>query len=108
MTKILRWSKQGIHRATRGDNRHQHQSVASAKSAAVAVGNSAAFVPFYSVTKDPGRGMGLSAVKSSLEIAGGTIDIESAPGVGTNVTVFLPIAVEHTLKSATTAETYSV
>ena len=69
---------------------------------------SAAFDPFYSVTKDPGRGMGLSAVKSSLEIAGGTIDIESAPGVGTNVTVFLPIAVEHTLKSATTAETYSV
>ena len=52
----------------------------------------AAFDPFYSVSRDPGRGIGLSAVQSSVEVVGGAVDIESAPGVGTNVAVFLPIA----------------
>lgn len=60
----------------------------------------AAFDPFYSVSRDPGRGIGLSAVQSSVEVAGGAVDIESAPGVGTNVAVFLPIAEKATADSS--------
>ena len=50
----------------------------------------AAFDPFHSATNQVGRGLGLSTVQSSIEVAGGAIDIESAPGVGTKVTVLVP------------------
>ena len=68
----------------------------------------AAFDPFYSVSRDPGRGIGLSAVQSSVEVAGGAVDIESAPGVGTNVAVFLPIAENATKESSIADQIYSV
>ena len=68
----------------------------------------AAFDPFYSISRDPGRGMGLSAVQSSVEVAGGAVDIESAPGVGTNVAVFLPIAEEATADSSIADQIYSI
>ena len=68
----------------------------------------AAFDPFYSISRDPGRGMGLSAVQSSVEVAGGAVDIESAPGVGTNVAVFLPIAEEATSDSSIADQIYSI
>ena len=51
----------------------------------------AAFDPFHSATNQVGRGLGLSTVQSSIEVAGGAIDIESAPGVGTKVTVLVPV-----------------
>ena len=50
-----------------------------------------AFDPFHSATNQVGRGLGLSTVQSSIEVAGGAIDIESAPGVGTKVTVLVPV-----------------
>ena len=50
-----------------------------------------AFDPFHSATNQIGRGLGLSTAQSSIELAGGAIDIESAPGVGTKVSILVPV-----------------
>ncbi|HSL17608.1 MAG TPA: ATP-binding protein [Methylomirabilota bacterium] len=51
-----------------------------------------AFEPF--VTSQPdGTGLGLAVVYSAVQEHGGTVDIESAPGRGTTITVELPNAV---------------
>lgn len=38
----------------------------------------------------PGTGLGMSIVKEIVEIMGGTVDLNSAPGEGTTVTLSLP------------------
>ena len=68
----------------------------------------AAFDPFYSASRDPGRGMGLSAVQSGLELVGGGIEIESAPGVGTNVSIFMPVFIEPTPEPSSSNQFYSI
>jgi two-component system chemotaxis sensor kinase CheA len=45
------------------------------------------------VTDVSGRGVGLDAVKQAVEAVGGTLDLESAPGAGTRVTLRLPLTV---------------
>jgi two-component system, chemotaxis family, sensor kinase CheA len=45
------------------------------------------------VTDVSGRGVGLDAVKRSVEALGGTLEIESAPGAGSLVTFRLPLTV---------------
>ena len=47
------------------------------------------FRTFYS-TKQGGSGLGLPTARKIVETHGGTIDIESAPGRGTKVTIWLP------------------
>lgn len=53
------------------------------------------FDPFFS-TKAPGKGtgLGLSTVAMIVRSAGGSIDIETAPGRGTKFSVYLPAAPE--------------
>jgi two-component system chemotaxis sensor kinase CheA len=44
------------------------------------------------VTDVSGRGVGMDAVRATLESLGGTVSIDSQPGVGTAVTLRVPIA----------------
>ena len=51
------------------------------------------YEPFFS-TKPQGTGLGLSLVKRIVEIQGGRIDVDTAPGKGTTVRLVLPLAEE--------------
>jgi nitrogen fixation/metabolism regulation signal transduction histidine kinase len=48
------------------------------------------FEPYFS-TKATGTGLGLTIAKRNVELNGGTILVQSSPGVGTTVTIELPI-----------------
>jgi signal transduction histidine kinase len=47
--------------------------------------------------RQSGPGLGLSLVKSFIELHGGRIELESRPGRGTTVTCYLPDRVESML-----------
>jgi nitrogen fixation/metabolism regulation signal transduction histidine kinase len=49
------------------------------------------FEPYFS-TKTSGTGLGLTIAKRNIELSGGTISVASERGVGTSVTMTLPIA----------------
>jgi signal transduction histidine kinase len=48
------------------------------------------FEPYFS-TKATGTGLGLTIAKRNVELNGGAIFVQSAPGIGTSVTIELPI-----------------
>jgi signal transduction histidine kinase len=50
------------------------------------------FEKFERGVRQPGAGLGLSLVKSLIELHGGTVAIESASGQGTRITCRLPVA----------------
>lgn len=53
---------------------------------------SRAFAPFFTTKTDPpGLGLGLTVAEGFIHQAGGTINLESAPGWGTRVNVWLPV-----------------
>jgi two-component system chemotaxis sensor kinase CheA len=45
------------------------------------------------VTSVSGRGVGLDAVKRTVEAVGGALELESAPGLGTRILLRLPLTV---------------
>lgn len=47
------------------------------------------FQAFYT-TKQGGSGLGLPTARKIIEAHGGTIDVESTPGRGSKVTIWLP------------------
>jgi len=53
------------------------------------------FLPGFStaekVTKVSGRGVGMDVVRTNVEKIGGAIDLQSSPGVGTTVSVSIPL-----------------
>lgn len=49
-----------------------------------------AFEPYFS-TKVSGTGLGLPIAKRNVELSGGAVRVESAPGAGTTVTLTLPL-----------------
>jgi two-component system sensor histidine kinase RegB len=57
--------------------------------------------PFFT-TKSPGRGMGLGLflARAVIEAVGGTLEIDSAAGTGTEVRVVLPTDVAHARRTA--------
>jgi signal transduction histidine kinase len=48
------------------------------------------FEPYFS-TKATGTGLGLTIARRNVELNGGTISVTSARGVGTTVTIVLPL-----------------
>ena len=48
------------------------------------------FEPYFS-TKAAGTGLGLTIAKRNVELNGGTIEVRSQKGVGTTVTITLPV-----------------
>jgi PAS domain S-box-containing protein len=58
------------------------------------------FEPFFTTkVVGKGTGLGLSTVRGYVEQAGGFIELESTPGVGTAVYVFLPVAGEPVVRT---------
>jgi signal transduction histidine kinase/ActR/RegA family two-component response regulator len=51
-----------------------------------------AFEPFFTTKPGRARGLGLSVIYGSLTRHGGGVDLESAPGRGTTLTLWLPLA----------------
>ncbi|XOV88095.1 MAG: ATP-binding protein [Pseudomonadota bacterium] len=66
-----------------------------------------AFVPLYS-TKIAGRGLGLPAVQAIVKAHNGEVVIESRPGEGTRVKIWLPLAGEQHRDTARQSEDYQV
>jgi PAS domain S-box-containing protein len=57
------------------------------------------FLPFFT-TKPAGTGLGLAIVKKIVDLHGGEIQVESAPGRGTRVRILLPAGVTDEATSA--------
>ena len=51
-----------------------------------------AFEPLFTTKPGRGTGLGLPMVKRTAEEAGGSVEVESAPGRGTRVRLLLPLA----------------
>jgi signal transduction histidine kinase len=49
-----------------------------------------AFRPFFTTKGDSGTGLGLAIVDQIITRAGGSVRVDSAPGRGTTITLYLP------------------
>jgi PAS domain S-box-containing protein len=63
------------------------------------------FLPFFT-TKPHGTGLGMAIVKKIMDLHGGEIEIDSAPGQGTTVRLIIPRAAPAAPAAATTGGTH--
>jgi PAS domain S-box-containing protein len=63
------------------------------------------FLPFFT-TKPHGTGLGMAIVKKIMDLHGGEIEIDSAPGVGTTVRLIIPRAAPATPVAAATGASH--
>lgn len=61
-----------------------------------------AFEPYYSTKKDKGTGLGLATVDTIVKLYGGVLEIDSKPGKGTTVSVYLPLVQKEEAAETTT------
>ena len=59
------------------------------------------FSPFFS-TKEKGSGLGLAMIKKIIEDLGGEVELASRPGIGTTVTLRLPLALAPSMEPSIT------
>ncbi|PWU25554.1 MAG: hypothetical protein C5B48_00740 [Candidatus Rokuibacteriota bacterium] len=59
------------------------------------------FEPFFSTKPDQGSGLGLSVVHGIITRLGGEVSVNSAPGVGSTFTFWLPTTTQQSLPSPT-------
>jgi signal transduction histidine kinase len=74
---------------TSGDNRRLVVAVADDGEGMSAETREKAFTPFFT-TREDGTGLGLPLVRRIVEQHGGSVEITSAPGTGTTVTLVFP------------------
>lgn len=90
-----------------GVRRHDHWAVISVRDRGVGIPSDELpriFTHFYRASTAsgiPGRGLGLAGARSIVEQHGGRISIESSPGEGTTVSVYLPLVrpAEHIMQA---------
>src|SRR5439155_22549371 len=65
-----------------------------------------AFEPFFT-TKPVGKGtgLGLAMVFGAVKAHGGAVDVDTAPGKGTTMAVYLPVSAAHEPRAAPGSET---
>jgi signal transduction histidine kinase len=51
-------------------------------------------------TARQGRGLGLTSMQERLRLVNGTIEIQSSPGAGTTIHVWVPIRPQHAFQQA--------
>jgi signal transduction histidine kinase len=49
------------------------------------------FETFFSTKGTPGRGLGMSIVNQIITMAGGFLQVDSSPGEGTRIRLYLPL-----------------
>ncbi|MDD5675144.1 MAG: ATP-binding protein [Chitinivibrionales bacterium] len=72
-----------------GDTRYASFGISDTGIGIEAAAQQKIFEPFFT-TKEHGTGLGLAIVKKIVELHSGYIDVQSAPGAGTTVKIFIP------------------
>ena len=58
------------------------------------------FEPFFTTGKRRGTGLGLAICRNIIDAHGGEIQVQSQPGSGTNISIWLPVAQHSQLQPA--------